>query len=339
MGTLSNQYPTLADLSKRMDDKGDIVDIIEILNETNPILKDMPFFECNQGTKHLTSIRSGLPKATWRRLYQGVQPQKGTVTQVEDTTGMLEQWSEIDAKLVDISNNPNRFRMGEGMAAIEGMNNDMATGVFYANLESDPEQIGGLSGRFNDLNADNASQIIDGGGTGSNNTSIWLIVWSERTVHGIYPKGTQAGIQREDKGKTTKDMVDGSVMDVYREKFNWDCGVSVRDWRYVVRIANIDIDDLKASNIDMFRLLRKGYYALKQRQIAGGRPAIYCNSDVLEALDAQTTPTLATSGTTTSGNVRLSTREVEGEEVMFYRKMPLRETDALINNEARVIGL
>lgn len=336
MATLNNNYPTLVDLAKQQGPDGSIQDIVEILNDTNPILQDMPFFECNNGTKHLTTVRSGIPQATWRRLYQGVQPQKGTTTQVEDTCGMLEAWSEVDAKLVELSGNPARFRLNEARAFIEGMNQQMATAMFYGNTNSDPEQFDGLAPRFGDLSADNGGQIVDAGGTGSDNTSVWLVVYSERTFHGLYPKGSKVGLSREDKGKTTKEVSDGSLYDVFREKFSWDCGISVRDWRYVVRIANIDVSDLQAGSVDMFKWLRKAFYKLKQRQISGGRAVIYANSDVLEALDAQATPTLATTGTTTSGNVRLGVKEVEGHEVLTYRGIPIRETDALVNTEAQV---
>ena len=338
MATLNNNYPTLADLAKQMDGDGNVVsDIVEILNDTNEILMDMPFFECNNGTKHLTTVRSGIPTATWRRLYQGVQPSKATNTQVEDACGMLEGWSEVDSKLIELSGNPARFRLNEARAHIEGMNRQMATALFYGNATTDPEQFHGLAPRFNALTgAENSTQVVDGGGSGSDNTSIWMIVWSERTCHGIYPKGTKAGLAREDKGKTTKEVSDGSLYDVHREKFMWDCGVSVRDWRYIVRIANIDVSDMIAGSTDMFALLRKGYWKLKQRQISGGRAAIYANSDVLEALDAQTTPTVNTAATTSSGNVRLKTTEVEGREVTTYRGMALRECDALLNTEAAV---
>ena len=338
MATLNNNYPTLADLKKQMDGKGNVVsDIIEILQDTNPILQDMPFYEANLGTKHLTTVRAGIPTATWRRLYQGVQPQKGKTTQVEDTCGMLEAWSEVDSKLIDISGNPARFRMNEASAFLEGMNRQMATAIFYGNTDQDPEQFNGLAPRFDSLSAANASQIVDGGGTGSDNTSIWMVVWSERTCHGIYPKGSKAGLSREDKGKTTKELPDGGLYDVHREKFEWDCGLSVRDWRYIVRIANIDVSDMIGGSVDMFALLRKGYWKLKQREISNGRAAIYANSDVLEALDAQSTPTTATSATTSTGNVRYGPMEIGGKEVMGYRNMPIRETDALLNTEARVV--
>ncbi len=335
MATLNNNYPTLAELAKQMDGKGNIVsDIIEILNDTNPILADIPWYPCNNGTKHLTTIRTGLPEPTFRKLYQGVQPTKGTVTQVEDTCGMLEDWAEVDAKLVDIAPNPGQFRLNESKPHLEGMNRKMATTLFYGNTDANPERFMGLAPRFNALTgADNSSQIVNAGGSDSDNTSVWMVVWSDRTCHGLYPSSTRAGLDRKDLGQKVKQKSDGSLLEVMWDKFTWDCGFSVRDWRYVVRIANIDVSNLRAGSVDCFGLLRKGYWKLKQRQISGGRAAIYANADFCEALDAQATPTLATTGTTTSGNVRYSTDEISGSEIMVYRNMPIRETDALINTE------
>lgn len=340
MATLEAKYPTLLDLANQQDYQGNVAsDIIEILKDTNPILQDMPFYECNNGTKHLTTTRSGIPQATWRRLYQGVQPTKGENIQVEDTCGMLEAWSEIDAKLVELSNNPRQFRLNEATAFIEGMNRQMAEAVFYGNTDTDPERFMGLAPRFNDGGAANGEQIINGGGAGSDNTSIWMVVWGPRTVHGLFPRGSKAGLSREDKGKTTKELGNGGLYDVFREKFMWDTGMSVRDWRYVVRIANIDVSNLNAGNVDVLKLLRQGYWKLKQRQISGGRAAIYCNSDVCEALDAQVTPTHNTTANTSAGNIRFSPSEADGKELMSYRGMPIRETDALIKTEALVPNL
>ena len=336
MATLSYANPTLLDLAKQSDYQGNVVsDIIEILNDTNPILQDLPVMECNSGTKHLTTIRSGIPQATWRRLYQGVQPQKGTNTQVEDTCGMLEAWSEVDAKLVALSANPRQFRLNEAIAFIEGMNQQMAEAIFYGNTDADPEQFMGLTPRFDSLSADNGGQIINAGGTGNANTSIWMVVWGPRTAHGLYPKGSKAGLGREDKGKTTKEVSDGSLYDVFREKFTWDIGLSVRDWRYVVRIANIDVTAMNAGTTDMFGLLRDAFWACKQRQITGGRTAIYCNTDVCKALDKQATPTSATvSSSVTPGALRYTPSEIDGKEIMSHRGVPIRETDAIINTEA-----
>jgi hypothetical protein len=138
-------------------------------------------------------------------------------------------------------------------------------------------------------------------------------------------------LQREDKGVQTKET-DAGVYDVVREKFTWDLGLTVRDWRYVSRIANIDVSDAQGGSVNLMTFMRKAYYALKQRQIPNGQAAIYLNTDMMEVLDA-----LATNNGTTDNYIRLTPSELEGKEVMTYRGIPIREVDALINTEARVV--
>jgi len=334
MATLGNTYLTLADLYKQQEGNGQVTSaIIELLSETNAILEDMIVMECNDGTTHLTTVRTGIPSATWRRLYQSVQPTKTTNKQVTDATGMLEAWSEIDSKLVELSKNPGQFRLNEASGFLEGMNNQMATALFYGDTATDPEKFMGLMPRFNSLTgADTSAQVVNAAGaTASAQTSVWFIVWGERTVHALYPAGSMAGLQREDKGKVTKETSAG-VYDVHREKFNWDIGLSVRDYRYVVRICNLDTAALVAGTVDIYKWMRKAYYKLYQRKVTGGRAAIYCNADVLEALDADATPTTVDYSSTGSA-VRLKTTEVDGREIKTYRGMPVRECEAILGTE------
>ena len=108
-------------------------------------------------------------------------------------------------------------------------------------------------------------------------------------------------------------------------------GFTVRDWRYITRICNIDVSDMAAGSVNLFNYLRKAYYKLKQREVIGGRAAIYCNSGVLEALDA-----LATNNGSSDNYTRLAYREVEGGEILTYRGIPIRQCDAILNTEAAV---
>ena len=331
MATVGTNYLNLADLYSRQDENKQIASIIELLAETNPILDDAVTIECNNGTKHLTTVRTGLPGVTWRRLYEGVTPGKSTTVQVEDTTGMLEAWSEVDAKLVDISGDPAGTRESEATAFLESMNNEMASGLFYHDTASDPEKFMGLAPRFNSTSAENGQQIILGDGSGSDNSSIWFIVWGERTCHLLYPKGTTAGFSREDKGKQTKES-SNAVYDVYREKFNWDIGLSVRDWRYVSRVANIDISNLTvnaASGTNLIEKMIKAYYKLHQRKVTGGKAVMYCNTTIKEFLHHQ-----AMRGATRTVQLRLD--QVDGEEKMSFLGIPIHEVDSILNTEATI---
>lgn len=332
MATLGSSYFDLIDLYKSQDENRQIATVIELLKESNPILDDALAVECNMGTKHRTTIRTGLPSVTWGRFYKGVSQSKGTKAQVDDATGFVEQLSSIDTRLLKISGNENAVRLSEAQAALEAISQEVASTVFYGNDNTAPDEFLGFAPRFNSLSAANGGQIVDGGGTGSDNTSIWFVTWGDSQCSMLYPQGTAAGVQREDKGEQR--VLDGSSNPYYvkEELFTQHAGLTVRDWRYVSRIANIDVSNLQAGSVDIYALMRKAFWKIRKHRLPGTRQAIYCNSDVMEALDADSTPTTGT----TASFVRLQPTEVDGFEVMSYRGIPVRQCDALLNNEAQV---
>lgn len=218
MATLAVTNPTLLDVTKALDPDGSIAAVAEILNETNEVLQDMTMIEGNLATGHRTTVRTGIPAPTWRILYGGVQPTKSTRAQITDSIGMLEAYAEIDKALADLNGNTNEFRMSEDRAHIEGMSQTMADTLFTGNEAITPERFTGFNARYNSLSAENADNIIVGGGSGADNASVWLVGWGPNTCHGIYPKGSQGGLQMTDKGQVTIENADGSNgrMEAYR---------------------------------------------------------------------------------------------------------------------------
>ena len=331
MAILGNTFVDLIDIYKQQDGSGQYVSVIELLMEMNPILDDAIAVECNKGSTHLHTVRTGLPAVTWGKLYQGIPQSKSRTAQVEDTTGFVEGLSTIDERLLKLSSNEGAVRLSEAMSYLEAMNQEVASKMFYGNTASDPEEFMGLSPRFNDTSAANGAQIIDAGGTGSDNTSIWFITWGERQCHLLYPKGTMAGVTREDMGRQRVLDDNGNAYYAKEEKFCWYVGLAVKDWRYISRIANIDVSDMQAGSVKLYDFMRKAYYKLQNRRVAGGNLCIYCNRDVLEALDA-----LATNAGASDNFVRLTRMEIQGEEVIAYRGIPIKEVDAILNTEAQV---
>jgi hypothetical protein len=331
MAILGSKFVDLIDVYKSQNPDGTVADVIEMLTEMNPVLDDALAMECNSGTKHLHTVRTGLPTVTWGKLYQGIPQGKSTKAQVEDTTGFVEGLSSVDKRLLALSGNPGAIRLSEAQAYLEAMNQEAATRMFYGNSASDPEQFMGLTPRFNDTSAPNGGQIIKAGGIGSDNTSIWFVTWGDNQCHLLYPKGTQAGVKREDKGEQRVADDSGNPYYVEEEMFSWHLGLAVKDWRYVSRICNIDVSDMAAGSVALYDFMRKAYYKLQNRRVAGGNVAIYCNRDVLEALDA-----LGTNAGASDSFIRLKPMEIQGKEVMTYRGIPIRETDALINTEELV---
>lgn len=331
MATLGNSFVDLIDIYKQQDGNGQYIPVIEMLSEMNPILDDAIAVECNKGSTHLHTVRTGLPSVTWGRLYKGVPNGKGSKAQVEDTTGFVEGLSTIDKRLLDLSDNEGAVRLSEAMSYLEAMSQEVAGKMFYGNSSEDPEEFMGLAPRFNDKSAPNGNQIIDAGGTGSDNTSIWMVTWGDMQCQLLYPKGTQAGVQREDMGNQRVLDADGNAYYAMEEKFTWHIGLAVKDWRYVARIANIDVSDMAAGSVKLYDFLRKAYYKHQGRRVAGGRTAIYCNRDVMEALDA-----LASNAGAADSFIRLKPMEIQGQEVLTYRGVPIRETDAILNTESQV---
>lgn len=319
---------TLADWGKRVDPNGKVDKITELLSQTNPILQDMLIVEGNLPTGHRTTVRSGLPAATWRLLNYGVQPSKSTTVQVTDSIGMLEAYAEVDKSLADLNGNTSEFRLSEDRAFLEAMNQQMAQTLFYGDTSVNPQQFMGLSSRYSSKSAGNGQNIIDAGGTGTDNTSIWLVVWGENTVHGIFPKGQKAGLNMEDKGQQTLRDANNNPYEGYRTHYKWDNGLVLRDWRYVVRIANIDVSDLSVagSAANIVSLMVKALHRIPNRGM--GKPVFYMNRTVGQALDLQSLD---------KASLALSVKETEGEWWTAFRGVPIRETDAILETEARVV--
>jgi hypothetical protein len=333
MAGIGSQFIDLIDVEKSRNPDGSMADVIEMLVELNPMLKDAYAVKCNNGTKHRTTIRTGLPTVGWGSLYKGITQSKSTKAQVEDVTGFVEGLSTVDKRLLDLSGTPGAVRLSEAKSFMEAMEQEVQEKLIYGNSDANPDQILGLAPRFSDPTAPNGKQIINGGGAGADNTSIWFVTWGDMQTHLIYPDGSgiSSGITREDKGEQRVLDENNDPYFAMEETFTHHVGLTVRDWRYVVRIANIDASEVAAGNVDLYALMRQAYYQHFGRRTMKGKTCIYMNTDMLEALDA-----LATNAGANDNFVRLGRKEVQGEEVQTYRGMTIRETDALMNTEELV---
>ena len=348
MSTVGGLYLDIAEIKKGKCGN-EVADIINMLSQTNGILDDAIWRECNSGTRHKHTVLSGLPDVSWGRLYKGIKNGRAKRTQVEDVTGFIEGLSTVDERLTELEPNVNAFRLQEAEAFMESLGQTMASSIIYEDADANPDRFTGLAPRFNDLSAQNGNQIIDAGGTGSDNTSIWFVTWGPAACQLIYPQGTSAGVTRKDLGSQRVHDENGDPYFALEEKFTVHLGVSVRDWRKVVRIANIDVSELEAGNVDIYDLMRKAFnkvHGLRKSargtdSVASGdgnfmnpRTAIYCNDVVFEALDRETN----NSRKSGSDNfIRMRPTEIQGNEVDAYRSIPVVQVDAILKTEARVV--
>lgn len=235
---------TLIDIARSFGPDGKVAVVAELLNQSNEIIRFMPFIEGNLPTGHKGVVRTGLPTVQLRSFYRGVKVSKSGRSTVEDVCAMAEGRNEIDKDLADLNGNTAAFRLSEGLAFVEAMNQTFAQQMLYGDTSSNPDGVLGLTPRYNSLSATSGANIIDAGGTGSDNTSVWLVVGGDNTITGIYPKGSQAGLQQQDLGEIDAFDENNDRFRAYGEIWKWKFGLHVKDWRYAVRIANIDVSDL-----------------------------------------------------------------------------------------------
>jgi hypothetical protein len=346
MAVLSNVF-TYADWAKRIEDNYRVGTIIELLSQTNEILLDMLVIQGNLPTGHKTTQRTGLPTATWRMLNYGVPSSRSTTAQVVDTCGNLEAFAQIDKDIVDLAADKDSFRASENMAFLEGMNQQVAQTLIYGNQAINPERFTGFAPRYstvNTANAASAANVVDMGGTAGTNTSVWIVTWGENTTHGIFPMNKVTGLQHFDMGEWPVQDTNGNTYMAMRDRYKWEIGLSVRDWRYNVRMANIDVTLLNgASAANLINAIVRGLYRLPTASPAAtaiqtsdapsiqgsmGSTVIYANRVVRTYLDLQAM---------NKTNVLLTMQEYNGKVVTMFRGIPVRTCDAILSNEARIV--
>jgi hypothetical protein len=339
MATLATTALTLADWAKRLDPNGQVPVIAELLSQTNEILEDAMFVQGNLPTGHRLTIRTGLPQIFYRMINQGVPTSKSTTAQIDEACGILEARSHIDVELAKLNGNTSEFRLSEDRAFIEGMNQTMAGALFYGNPATDPRQFLGLQTRYSAISgAGNAQNILDAGGTGSNNCSIYLVVWGDQTVFCPFPKGSQAGLMHQDLGEESVPDANNNFFQAMRTLYQWKNGLAVKDWRYVVRICNINVTDLTGQSGTQAASAATAIINLMSRAIdrvpnlAMGKAAFYANRTVYSMLR------VAALG---KSNAALSISDAMTQfgtpyKLTSFLGVPLRKVDQLLNTESRV---
>lgn len=325
---------TYADWAKTRDPDGGTADIVEVLELSNPILKDIAVQEANMTEGQRTTIRAGQPRGTWVGYNEGSVPVKGASRQVDDKPGRMQAYNEVAVALAKLEADKAAFMFSESKATIAGMGLDHAETLFYGNSNVNPKRFMGIMPRFNDLTAESGRNVLNGqpGGNQAGNgtlTSIYSITWGSETAFEFFPKGSNVGLNMQDLGEHTVHDAAGGKYQAYQVFFEQFVGFCVKDWRSCYRIAQLAAADLNADSVNLTNLLIKAQHRLRSNNM--GQQVIYCNEAVYTALDIRASQTV--------GNVHLSMREWAGEEIVHFRGIPIRMCESILSTETYVPNL
>lgn len=341
--------PNLVDWARSRAPDSSAAHIAQLLSQCNQMTKDMIWQEANMPLAHKITVGVALPQGTFRTANTGVAFSKALNAQMQFGITELVGYSGVDRSIAELWGDIQKYRYQQDMAHIEGMSQQVANAFIYSNEGANPGQMTGFAPIYNTVNVNtayNAVNVIDGGGTGSNNASIWYVNWGDVTTYGIFPKGTPSGIVYEDKGDV-RALYDASnnQFEGYTSFFRIKFGLCVNDWRFVVRVCNLDTTTAGLAGTtppDLYVLLSKamGKIPASSPRIfnaeetddptdpkPGTMPVLYCNRIVQEYLDIQAIR---------DKNVLISMKDYAGAPVLSFRGIPLRIIDQLTNSEARI---
>ena len=335
MATVGNLAVTLNDWRLRTAPDGTIDYIVETLAQSNPILQHMLWMEGNLPTGNQTTQRTSIPTPTLRRINRGADNVKSTTRQITDTCSMLEARSEIDIELLALQPDKEAFRRSEDSAIMEGFAQTMAKYTIYGDSDSNPDEFNGLAVRYNALTGtkgDAGYQVISAGAGGTNtNTSAWLVGWGERTVAGIYPKNTQAGLKMRDLGEQTVEDADGKKFQAVSTLFNWKAGLAVRDLRQIGSVRNIDVSTLKGmTSTNKVAMIENFIYAKNRvRNLDAGKFQWYLSDSMYTFLETYLID---------KNNVHVTRQELMGKPPQIYLSgIPVFKLDAISETEAKLV--
>ena len=312
---------TLLELAERSGDEGAIM-TAEILTQRNKILQVMPWLPHNVTGGYKFNQETSLPEGTLRAVNEGVGRQKSNRAPITEPSCRRESWSEVDEyELADMDEAGKAVYINtEQRAIIRGMGNGMASDLFYGNRATTIREINGFATRTNDVSQSN---VTDGGGTGSDLSSVYVVELGEDTCHMIYPKSGTIGMEMNFFGKirSTEDTDGSKRLMMYSTQFILQYGLVVKDTSAVQRICNIETTG--ASNIldvdDVINAIR--------RLPGVGTPVFMSNTTILAQLDIQAKD---------KPNVLYTVDNPFGDKEERIRNLTVYQTDAILNTESQV---
>jgi len=241
MATLSSERVTWKDYASQKDPDGKAAKIIDILD-------DMFVIPGNKEYGLQTTQLASDPVVTIRGVNEGMTSSHASFKNLQVNASLFTALGVVDKELVDAADDKMGFRANVNKPFIGAMGKKLANQLFKGSKSSDAQGFNGLEQFYKATTTKYyGDYVLAAGGTGTDNRSIWLIDWGEDSVCGFYPKNTEVGLQHKDYGEELIKLDDGKFMPAYRDMWEWRAGIAVRNYKKIVRIANIDASALSTA--------------------------------------------------------------------------------------------
>lgn len=316
-----NRY-TLADYAQVAGLKGVEMQVVQTIEDTEPLFSSAPLQQCNAGNINLTQVVTKYPVGQTRGYNMGVTAEKAATRMVQDSCCMTETYNEIDVEIVKRNNSSARWRALQDQIFVRGLTHSVAERIFCGSKKRDPLEFDGFRARYAKINGEN---VVDAGGTNSDGElqDIWLINWGVNTVHLIFPEGGVAGLSQQFEGNVDARDAKNRIFKADRTWYRWDLGLAIPDPAQVVRVCNVPI--AKALNgrgtggYDLIKALILATEGLPNDVLPGC--GIYMSQKMRSALRLQINDT---------PNVNLTWDTVAGKKVLNWDGIAVHKVDNIV---------
>lgn len=322
MAVLTQDQLGLMELANRTANGG-VIQVANVLSQRNEFLRGAYWQEANAGTRHKVSRVTALPTGNKRQLNDGVAKESSKTQPLWETMQILEGFSDVDVKELELSPNPGAFREQEDRLYAEGMMKTFATDFITGNPATNPLSMRGLQPRLSTLTT---GRVVSGGGSSSGSmTSMYIVKWGETGCSFIYPPNTPAGISVRNLGRrVAAGTTANTQLEVDTTKIEMTVGFKVEDLRHIYRVCNLVVTG--SSNVPTSTQLITGIGQVsKSGDTSGIR--ILMNQDAFNYIDIEAT------GKT---NVVHSGNDPFGRPIYTFRGIPIDICDAITSTETTV---
>lgn len=332
MATVGTRNLSLMDTAKMKAPDGRMAMMLEALDQKHSLINDLHWEEANDGLFHETAFRATVPTPSRRAANTPVNPSRSTYDQARWGCTGFEAWTVVDHLVAERFGNPAAIVAKEMRGHVEGFRQTFSGACYYDNPTGFPNRMQGLAPFYAVTSAAYGRNLLKAGGSGSVNTSVWVVDHGPGKVYGVYPKGSAAGMKIDDFGLQVVDGatgVAGSKMKAYVSCAQWLAGLVIEDWECAVRVANIDTTNLVgiSSAADVSNFLIRALNRLRNPNSTNIK--IYMNRTVFENFSILRRDDVISGG-------GLTWETVDGVQMPHFQGKPIRIDDQILNTEATV---
>lgn len=313
--------------------------ILDLVSQENGVMNDATFVRADNGDRLSSDFINYNPQGEWVALGDGVAASKTGFSTAWDTCGRIKARVQIPQELYDRTKQKEELVHRHIRAISNGMQEQVASAIFYANIANEPRKFNGLSDFYDKYSRSGATRrhfdfnVINAAPTSTAALrSIWLVGWGDMGVTCFYPEmsnsaGLTVGPMEKMPVDTSKDG-SGKITWHLTQEITWDVGLAVRNFQCAGRLCNIDLTTARSTASYAQSLITLLRHLRSRVKTAGVKRAFYMDENTWEIIED------ALASLTQTNAIKYGDLQQSKPDTLWG--IPIHVCDALDTNEASV---